>query len=227
MPLFGKRRSSAAQSVSNGVASTSNLSNSLPPSYENASPRSLSTVPPPNYARHTTTLSDAENESHDSTDSPESISSLPTSTPRSLSLPQINRRTFAETHHLTSTGSSSTSEALQFSRLALDDWANQQNVAWTDPESVPVPPPTYDQTITAIQRGYAPSVPQPYCAARSRYLTLEQMRSWVPPPDHPVHKIPPEKQAKMRAKGVNPVLKAEIDEAFRRNKEGKIWKRLI
>ncbi|KAJ5152079.1 hypothetical protein N7492_010374 [Penicillium capsulatum] len=34
-----------------------------------------------------------------------------------------------------------------------------------------------------------------------------------PGPDHPVHKIPAEKQEKMRAKGVNPVLKAEMDEA--------------
>lgn len=33
------------------------------------------------------------------------------------------------------------------------------------------------------------------------------------PEDHPVHKIPPEKQEKMRKKGVNPVLKAEMDEA--------------
>lgn len=33
------------------------------------------------------------------------------------------------------------------------------------------------------------------------------------PDDHPVHKIPLEKQAKMRKKGVNPVLKAEMDAA--------------
>ena len=38
-------------------------------------------------------------------------------------------------------------------------------------------------------------------------------------PDHPVHKIPLEKQEKMRQKGVNPVLKAEMDEAFK----GKGW----
>ena len=35
-------------------------------------------------------------------------------------------------------------------------------------------------------------------------------------PDHPVHKIPLEKQEKMRKKGVNPVLKAEMDEAFKK-----------
>ena len=33
------------------------------------------------------------------------------------------------------------------------------------------------------------------------------------PDDHPVHRIPPEKQAKMRNKGINPVLKAEMDAA--------------
>lgn len=32
------------------------------------------------------------------------------------------------------------------------------------------------------------------------------------PPDHPVHNIPQDKQEKMRQKGINPVLKAEMDE---------------
>lgn len=35
------------------------------------------------------------------------------------------------------------------------------------------------------------------------------------PDDHPVHKILPEKQAKMRSKGVDPVVKAEMDERFK------------
>ncbi|UNI24537.1 hypothetical protein JDV02_010273 [Purpureocillium takamizusanense] len=33
------------------------------------------------------------------------------------------------------------------------------------------------------------------------------------PANHPVHKIPPEKQDEMRSKGINPVLRAEMDEA--------------
>ena len=34
----------------------------------------------------------------------------------------------------------------------------------------------------------------------------------IPGPDHPVHKIPPEEQEKMRRKGVNPVLWAEMNQ---------------
>lgn len=41
-----------------------------------------------------------------------------------------------------------------------------------------------------------------------------------PGPDHPVHKIPAEKQEKMRQKGINPVLRAEMDEA---QKGGGFW----
>ncbi|KAK2593802.1 hypothetical protein QQS21_008510 [Conoideocrella luteorostrata] len=44
------------------------------------------------------------------------------------------------------------------------------------------------------------------------------------PPDHPVHKISPEEQQKMRRKGINPVLKAEMDEATRQHgKGGSFW----
>jgi hypothetical protein len=43
------------------------------------------------------------------------------------------------------------------------------------------------------------------------------------PKDHPVHKIPVEEREKMRKKGVNPVLKAEMDETLGRSKEGKFW----
>lgn len=32
------------------------------------------------------------------------------------------------------------------------------------------------------------------------------------PPDHPVHSIPLEKQEKMRKKGINPILRAEMDQ---------------
>ncbi|KAF9891158.1 hypothetical protein FE257_005094 [Aspergillus nanangensis] len=42
--------------------------------------------------------------------------------------------------------------------------------------------------------------------------------------DHPVHKIPLAKQEKMRAKGVNPVLKAEMDEATKG--KGGFWAKL-
>lgn len=46
------------------------------------------------------------------------------------------------------------------------------------------------------------------------------------PEDHPVHKIPLKKQQKMRQKGINPVLKAEMDEAMGGEKSGgKFWKK--
>lgn len=38
------------------------------------------------------------------------------------------------------------------------------------------------------------------------------------PKDHPVHDIPPEKQEKMRKKGINPVLRAEMDEKCTKGK---------
>ena len=44
------------------------------------------------------------------------------------------------------------------------------------------------------------------------------------PPTHPVHEIPLEKQEKMRQKGINPVLKAEMDEATKgHGKERSFW----
>ncbi|KAJ5091051.1 hypothetical protein NUU61_005921 [Penicillium alfredii] len=45
-----------------------------------------------------------------------------------------------------------------------------------------------------------------------------------PGPDHPVHKIPLEKQEKMRQKGINPVLKAEMDEGA--TGEGGFWRKV-
>ncbi|KAH8422300.1 uncharacterized protein LDX57_000058 [Aspergillus melleus] len=39
--------------------------------------------------------------------------------------------------------------------------------------------------------------------------------------NHPVHKIPLEKQEKMRKKGINPAAKAEMDEALKG--EGGFW----
>lgn len=43
-------------------------------------------------------------------------------------------------------------------------------------------------------------------------------------PDHPVHKIPLEKQEKLKKKGINPVLKAEMDEMTRgQGKERRFW----
>ncbi|GJN73883.1 hypothetical protein PLICBS_007966 [Purpureocillium lilacinum] len=46
------------------------------------------------------------------------------------------------------------------------------------------------------------------------------------PVDHPVHKIPPETQEKMRKKGINPVLRAEMDEATKgQGKERGFWSR--
>lgn len=44
------------------------------------------------------------------------------------------------------------------------------------------------------------------------------------PPDHPVHRIPIEEQKHMRQKGINPVLKAEMDEATKGGgKEKSFW----
>ncbi|KAJ5085035.1 hypothetical protein N7532_009806 [Penicillium argentinense] len=45
-----------------------------------------------------------------------------------------------------------------------------------------------------------------------------------PGPDHPVHKIPLEKQEKMRKKGINPVLRAEMDESTKG--EGGFWRKV-
>lgn len=46
------------------------------------------------------------------------------------------------------------------------------------------------------------------------------------PDDHPVHKISLKEQEKMRQKGINPVLKAEMDEAMGKGQSGgKFWKK--
>lgn len=45
-----------------------------------------------------------------------------------------------------------------------------------------------------------------------------------PGPDHPVHKIPLEKQEEMRKKGINPVLRAEMDGASKG--EGGFWRKV-
>jgi hypothetical protein len=43
-------------------------------------------------------------------------------------------------------------------------------------------------------------------------------------PNHPVHKISAEDQEKMRKKGINPALKAEMDEEVYKKGEGKgLW----
>jgi hypothetical protein len=43
-------------------------------------------------------------------------------------------------------------------------------------------------------------------------------------PNHPVHRISAEEQEKMRKKGINPVLKAEMDEGVYKKGEGKgLW----
>ena len=41
------------------------------------------------------------------------------------------------------------------------------------------------------------------------------------PPEHPVHKLSAEEQQKLIKKGVNPVLKAEMDHQFRYDGDGK------
>ncbi|QKX63284.1 uncharacterized protein TRUGW13939_10453 [Talaromyces rugulosus] len=47
-------------------------------------------------------------------------------------------------------------------------------------------------------------------------------RNAIPDPDHPVHKIPAEKQEKMRKKGINPVLYAEMNQN-KLNGKGTFW----
>lgn len=46
-------------------------------------------------------------------------------------------------------------------------------------------------------------------------------RAKEPGPDHPVHKVPLKTQEKWRKKGINPVLRAEMDEA--QKGEGGFW----
>jgi hypothetical protein len=59
----------------------------------------------------------------------------------------------------------------------------------------------------------------------SSYLETNQPPS-KPPNDHPVHKIPLKKQDEMRRKGINPVLKAEMDEMMGKGQSrGKFWKK--
>ncbi|KAJ5609363.1 hypothetical protein N7528_009930 [Penicillium herquei] len=45
-----------------------------------------------------------------------------------------------------------------------------------------------------------------------------------PGPDHPVHQIPTEEQERMREKGINPVLKAEMDQVCKG--EGSFWQKV-
>lgn len=46
------------------------------------------------------------------------------------------------------------------------------------------------------------------------------------PPDHPVHKISPEKIEKLRKKGINPVLRAEMDEMTNKTEGKGFWVKL-
>lgn len=45
-----------------------------------------------------------------------------------------------------------------------------------------------------------------------------------PKPDHPVHKVPLEKQEKWMKKGIDPVLRAEMDESGKG--EGGFWRKV-
>lgn len=46
------------------------------------------------------------------------------------------------------------------------------------------------------------------------------------PDDHPLHKISLKEQEKMRQKGINPILKAEMNEAMDKGQSGgKLWKK--
>lgn len=65
----------------------------------------------------------------------------------------------------------------------------------------------------ALRWGLTPSGPGPAA-----------LRQQQPPPDHPIHKISAEEQANMRARDVNPVLKAEMDAAGKG--KGGFWRRI-
>ncbi|RJE23371.1 hypothetical protein PHISCL_04267, partial [Aspergillus sclerotialis] len=53
------------------------------------------------------------------------------------------------------------------------------------------------------------------------YPFTEEEIAKIKDPDHPVHSVPLEKREKWRAKGINPVLRAEMDE--RRRQNGGFW----
>lgn len=69
------------------------------------------------------------------------------------------------------------------------------------------------QTSVAIRYGVTPE--QPY---ERRPQDTQQL-----PLNHPVHKVPPEVQEKMRKKGINPVLRAEMDAAAGKSEGKGFW----
>lgn len=93
-------------------------------------------------------------------------------------------------------------------------------------------PPTYMQSAhpstskpnkkrvdPALRWGVTPSGPGP---------ATTQLQA--PPPDHPVHRMTAERQAELLAKGINPVLKAEMDAATGAkdgNGKGGFWRRVM
>lgn len=71
------------------------------------------------------------------------------------------------------------------------------------------PPPPYSESEEKQ------SEPEAKCKWTLSSIREESHAKAMKDPNHPVHKIPAEKQEKMRAKGVDPVLRAEMDAAPR------------
>lgn len=94
--------------------------------------------------------------------------------------------------------------------------------------------------MSSSRRGTGPKMPENADEHRNRQLAAQAGLKWGKTPacssmdqplsklpdGHPVHKIPLEQQEKMRQKGINPVLRAEMDEALGKgHPEGKFWKK--
>jgi len=47
------------------------------------------------------------------------------------------------------------------------------------------------------------------------------------PADHPVHRLSREEQERLRAKGVNPILKAEMDDATKKGEGKGLWSKVV
>lgn len=83
--------------------------------------------------------------------------------------------------------------------------------------------PTMDTASVSSDQSRQKSPPLPDPAYKWGISAKPYDPNEKPGPDHPVHKIPLEEQEKMRKKGINPVLKAEMDPP---TKEGGFWRKV-
>lgn len=81
--------------------------------------------------------------------------------------------------------------------------------------------PKVDSASVSSEQSKSKSRPLPDPAMKWGISAKPYDPNEKPGPDHPVHKIPMEEQEKMRKKGINPVLKAEMDES--KKGEGGFW----